>query len=77
MFNKSENRSIAYDNEIIIGECRFTEKQGKWNIVHTEVNRDYQGKGIARMLVKKVMENATKYNVKVIATCEYARKILM
>lgn len=75
-FEKEKNKSIAYDNNIKIGECVFAEEAEYWNIIHTEVNNLYQGQGIARKLVEKVMENAKKYGKKLIAECVYAKKIL-
>ena len=76
VFEKNKNRSIAYDDNIQIGECDFIETENCWNIVHTEVDNSYQGQGIARKLVEKVIENAKENNKKVIAECSYAKKIL-
>ena len=43
----------------------------QWNIVHTEVNEDYQGQGIARGLVNCVIENATSNNITITAMAKY------
>ena len=75
-FNKNENKSIAYDEKTKIGECDYIETEEGWNIVHTEVNKTYQGKGIARKLVEAIIENANKNNQKVVAECSYAKRIL-
>jgi len=75
-FDKEKNQSIAYDNDIKIGECYFIEKEGCWNIIHTEVNNSYQGKGIARRLVENIIENARKNNKNIIAECSYAKKVI-
>lgn len=75
-FDKINNKSIAYDNNIEIGECVFIEIDGCWNIVHTEVSNLYQGQGIARKLVESVIENAKKYNKNLIADCSYAKKVI-
>ena len=71
-----KNKSIAYDNNKKIGECDFIEKDNKWNIIHTEVNNEYQGRGIARKLVECVISNAKKQNKNIIADCSYAKKII-
>ena len=71
-----QNKSVAYDGTRIIGECDFIENDNTWNIVHTEVSSEYQGKGIARKLVECVIENAKKSNKNIIADCSYAKKIL-
>lgn len=75
-FEKENNKSVAYDNNIKIGECVFVESGGYWNIIHTEVSHLYQGQGIARKLVEKVIENAKIYDKKLMADCSYAKKIL-
>ena len=75
-FDKDNNKSIAYDNNAKIGECDYTETEETWNIVHTEVSNLYQGQGIARKLVENIIENAKKYNKKLIADCSYAKKVI-
>lgn len=75
-FNKDENKSIAYDNNMKIGECDFNEQENTWNITHTEVNNSYQGQGIARRLVEIIIENSKKYNKELIADCSYAKKVI-
>ena len=71
-----KNKSIAYDNNIQIGECEFIEVEGCWNIIHTEVDDLYQGQGIARRLVECVIENAKANNKHVVADCSYAKKFI-
>ena len=75
-FIKKENRAVAYDNNVEIGECNVEEVGDIWNIIHTGVNSKYQGKGIAKMLVECVIENSEKFNKNLIAECSYAKKIL-
>ena len=75
-FDKNNNKSIACDNEVQIGECDYIETQDNWNIVHTEVDNSYQGQGIARKLVESIIENAEKHNKNLIADCSYAKKII-
>ena len=76
IFDKDNNQAIAYDNNLKIGECVFLESEDLWNIIHTEVNNNYQGQGIAKKLVECVIENAKKCNKKIEADCSYAKKIL-
>ena len=76
IFDKSKNKSIAYDNNIQIGECNFIETKEYWNIVHTEVNNLYQGQGIARKLVESVIENAKNEGKKLVADCSYAKRMI-
>lgn len=75
-FDEKKKRSIAYDNNIKIGECEFVELEECWNIIHTEVSNLYQGQGIARKLVECIVENAKKCNKNIIADCSYANKVI-
>ena len=75
-FEKENNKSVAYEYNTKIGECVFIEDGEYWNIIHTEVSHLYQGQGIARKLVEKVIENAKIYDKTVVADCSYAKKIL-
>lgn len=75
-FNKNKRQSIAYDNNIKIGECNYIEIEETWNIIHTEVDNLYQGQGIARKLVECIIKNAKERNKNIIAECSYARKVI-
>ena len=76
IFEKNQNKSIAYDNNNKIGECDYIEENDCWNIIHTEVDNSYQGQGIARKLVENILENAQIYNKKIIADCSYAKRVI-
>ena len=73
---KKENRVVAYDNDIEIGVCEFKELEDTWNIIHTVVDSKYQGQGIAKKLVKCIIENSEKCNKNLIAECSYAKKVI-
>ena len=76
-FLKSENKSIALEDNKIIGECQFVEEKNTWNIIHTFVSNEYRGQNIARKLVECVIEEAEKNNKKIIADCSYEKKVLL
>ena len=76
IFEDSKNRSVAFDEETFVGECNFLVTEENINIIHTEVNNNYKGQGIARKLVECVLDNVKKYNKKIIADCSYAKKII-
>lgn len=71
-----EHRSIALLGDKEIGECDYQVTADGYNIFHTGVSREYEGKGIARRLVYKVIEEAEKHSVNVTASCSYAVKVL-
>lgn len=47
-----------------------------FNIVHTEVDQKFGGKGIGKQLVKAAVEYARKNDKKIIASCSYAHAVL-
>ena len=75
-FDIKNNKSIAFDDKIIVGVCEYIVQEEIWNIVHTEVDKNYQGQGIARRLVESIIEEAKKNNKKLIADCSYAAKVI-
>ena len=75
-FDKSHNKSVAYDNGKQVGICEFIESDEYWNIVHTEVNESHKGQGIARKLVECIIENVKKYNKKIVSDCSYAKNVI-
>ena len=75
-FDVENNKSIAYDENAAVGVCEYIANKDNWNIVHTEVNKNYQGQGIARRLVECIIEEAKKNNKKLIADCSYAARLI-
>ena len=75
-FDIKSNKSIAYDENTIVGVCEYIVQENTWNIVHTEVDKNYQGQGIARRLVECIIEEANKNNKKLISDCSYAAKVI-
>lgn len=76
IFERKNNRAIATDNGKLIGVCDFSENGDEWNIIHTEVNKEYQGQGIAKKLVECIARQTNKTHKRLVADCSYAQKIL-
>ena len=84
-FEKDNCKSVAYkalddpsgeSKGQQIGECDFERTPDGWVIYHTEVFPEFEGKGIAKRLVYKLVEAAEREGAKVIPVCSYARKVL-
>ena len=75
-FDALNNQSLAFIDDKNVGECQFDIKDDEWYIMHTGVRPEYGGRGIARMLVEKVIEEAKKRNVKIVPICSYAQKVI-
>jgi len=48
---------------------------GKMIIDHTEVNDEYQGKGLGKQLVKAGVDYAREHHLKILPLCPFAKKI--
>ena len=75
-FDAENNQSLAFVDGNEAGECQFEIKDGKWYIMHTGVRPEYGGRGIARKLVERIVEEARKEGVKIVPICSYAQKML-
>ena len=75
-YDEAGHRSVAYDGEKQVGECDYMVDEAGWDIIHTETDPAYRGKGIAKRLVYVVLEQAEKQKVKIIPSCSYAKKVL-
>ena len=77
VFEEAERQAAAYDGEKQIGECQYSvDRVGKWVIMHTGVRSEYNGRGIARQLVEKVIEAARERGVKIVPVCSYAQRMM-
>ena len=75
-FNLRESRSVALNNEDIIGYCQYKEENNVWSIIHTVVKQEFGGRGIAKRLVLAIIEEARKNNKKINPICSYAKKMM-
>ena len=76
VFEPEQNRSAAYIDGKYAGECEFTVEGSVWSITHTGVDPAYGGRGIAKLLVLKVIEEARKQQVRINPICSYARRMI-
>ena len=77
VFEEAERQALAYDGDKPNGECEYTvDRTGKWVIVHTGVRPEYNGRGIAKRLVEKIIEAARERGTKIIPVCSYAQRMM-
>ncbi len=68
--------TACYDSGEFVGECAFVENDGKWELNHTFVKKSHEGRGIAKLLLDELLDNARKNGVKIIPTCSYVAKVM-
>ena len=76
VFEPELNRSAAYIDGNHVGECEFCAENNVWSITHTGVDPAYGGRGIAKLLVLKVIEEARRQQVRIIPICSYAKRMM-
>lgn len=77
VFEESKQQTAAYDGEKQIGECQFVaDGESQWTITHTGVRPEYGGRGIAKQLVERVIEEAQARGVHIVPVCSYAKRVI-
>ena len=66
----------AVENGEKIGQIDFNINDGVMRIMHTEVDKNHSGKGVATDLVKTAVEYAKHKNLKVKPLCSVAAHVL-
>lgn len=72
-YEPEEKRAAAYDDGKFIGESTYAKSEKIWIIDHTYVEGSYNGQGIAKRLVQKLVEEARATNMKIIPLCPFAK----
>ncbi len=54
----------------------FDSAEGQITVYHTEVDASLRGQGVGEDLVERVVKYARDENLKIVATCPYARKLI-
>ena len=75
-FEENRCRSVALDGGAVIGECDFTADGSTWTITHTGVDPAYGGRGIAKRLVVRVIEEARAKQARILPLCSYAARMM-
>lgn len=77
-FIQDENRFYMGENKVQpLAEITFEERgNGRLVVNHTFTDASLRGQGIARKLVERVADYARENELKLLATCPYAKKVL-
>lgn len=75
-FKEELNCSIAYDKGNKVGESDYEVREDGFLIYHTEVLPEYGGRGIAKRLVYKIVEEAERRGASILPVCSYAAGVL-
>lgn len=74
-FNESEHRfELTVENHK--GFIDYKKSGNKMYLVHTEVDEELEGKGVASALVEKTLQYLEDHNYKLVPLCSYVRTFL-
>lgn len=71
VFELNNTRTAAYDEDKLVGVCEFKVDGMNWIANHTETDSAYGGRGIAKELVRLLVESAKKEGAKIVPVCPY------
>ncbi len=72
-----QGRFEAREENKFAGKLEYSRKEeSKMVIEHTEVDPEFQGKGVGKKLVQEAAEYARDHNLKINPVCSYAKKVL-
>ena len=77
--NKSDSRGIfkAKEDGKDAGEMTYSRKRENIIVIeHTQVEPEFQGKGVGKKMVKEAVEYARRNNLRIVPECSYAKKVL-
>lgn len=73
---KEENKGafIAKENDVKAGEMTYSKAgEDKFIIDHTEVNPEFNGKGVGKQMVLAAVEYARENGIKILPLCPFAK----
>ncbi len=74
--NGHKGKSVATENSQLAGEMNYTwAGPDKLIIDHTEVNPDFAGRGIGKLLLMEIVKMAREKKVKIMPLCPFARSV--
>jgi len=74
--NPTESRYEVYDDEQLAGFTVYKLTERQIAFTHTEVAPAFGGRGLAKQLVTKALDDARRRSLAVLPFCPYVRKVI-
>lgn len=68
---KSHGAFVLKDNQEKIGEMVVSVNDKKLTVYHTEIDQEYEGKGLSRLLLNALVDYARQNEMKVLPLCVF------
>jgi len=69
--NPAEERYEAQVDGAVAGEAYYKVAPGRITVLHTEVDPEFEGRGIGSLLAKDALDDARKKGLGVVARCPF------
>jgi uncharacterized protein len=66
---ESDRYTIAVEGKKV-GEAEFTDRDRQRIFTHTEVDSDFEGRGLATILIKEALQNARDAGLRIVPVCK-------
>ncbi|OBB02179.1 acetyltransferase [Mycobacteriaceae bacterium 1482268.1] len=66
---KDDRFTISVDGKEV-GKAEFLERNGRRVFTHTEVDGDYEGRGLATILIREALEQTRDAGIPIVAKCK-------
>jgi len=74
--NESNHRFEVHLSDGELAQLAYLRKDGSLDLAHTEVPRQWEGRGIAAELTRTALEYAREFRLSVIPSCAYVQAYL-
>jgi len=74
--NPADDRYELWLDDRLAGELRYTRSGGRLVLVHTEVDPELKGKGLANVLVQRTLEDLRGRGIEYVPVCPFVRAYL-
>ncbi len=74
--NSVQHRYEIYDGDQLAGFTTYQVKDGRISFLHTEIAKEFGGRGLARQLVTAELEDARRRELAVLPFCPFVATII-
>jgi len=74
--NPAEERYEAQVDGAVAGEAYYKVAPGRITFLHTEVDPEFEGRGIGSLLAKDALDDARKKGLRVVARCPFIARYI-
>ncbi len=72
--DRTRSRYVASDDSgVVAGFVEYLCRDGEIELVHTEVDDAFEGRGVAGTLVRATLDDVRTAGLRVVATCPYVK----